>query len=151
MSRLLSRSRRPLVRLLVIAIGTYVAVAGLLMFFEDSLVYHPTPASEYWLAPPSPEVRDVLLTTCAGAPIHGWWLPSPGSSGALLYLHGNAGNLSHRGPTIARLREVVRLSVLIIDYPGFGKSPGMPSEQGCYRAGDAAYDWLTAEQKLDPR
>jgi fermentation-respiration switch protein FrsA (DUF1100 family) len=148
--RLLARLRRPLLRLLVIAIGTYVAVAGLLMFFEDSLVYHPTPASVYWLAPPLPDVRDVLLTTCTGDSIHGWWLPSPGSSGALLYLHGNAGNLSSRGDTVVQLRDALGLSVLIIDYPGFGKSPGTPSEEGCYRAADAAYDWLTDAQHIAP-
>lgn len=137
-------------RLLIIAVGTYIALLGLLMFFENSLVFSPTPANVYWLAPPSPDVRDVTLTTAAGELIHSWWLPCPGSHGALLYLHGNAGNLSSRGETILRLRDMLRLSVLIIDYPGFGKSPGTPSEEGCYRAAEAAYAWLTEEQQIAP-
>src|SRR5690242_6996862 len=106
-----ARIRRILIRVAVIVIGVYVALAGLSMFFEDSLVYFPTPARVYWAAPPSPDVRDVQLTTAAGEQIHGWWLPSPGSAGALLYLHGNAGNLSQRGETVLRLRDALGLSV----------------------------------------
>jgi uncharacterized protein len=142
--------RRWVVRLLVIAIGTCVAVMVLLMFFENDLVFVPTPAQSYWVSPPSRDVRDVMLTTSAGEQIHSWWLPCPASAGALLYLHGNAGNLSMRGDTVLRLRDALDLSVLIIDYPGFGKSPGKPTEEGCYRAADAAYDWLTDEQHIAP-
>jgi fermentation-respiration switch protein FrsA (DUF1100 family) len=144
------RVRRTVVRWLLILAGTYAAICVVMMFFENALVYHPAPASAYWLAPPSPDVRDVVLTSADGAQIHGWWLPCPGATGALLYLHGNAGNLSARGDSIVRLRETLRLPVLIIDYPGFGKSSGTPSEAGCYAAADAAYDWLTREQKIAP-
>ena len=69
-------------------------------------------------------------------------------AGAILYCHGNAGNLSHRGPRspgFATLGE----SILIFDYPGYGKSGGRPSEQGCYQAADAAYDWLICN-RIDP-
>ncbi len=41
-------ARRWVVRLLTITIGTYVALCGLLMFFENSLVFHPTPADHHW-------------------------------------------------------------------------------------------------------
>jgi fermentation-respiration switch protein FrsA (DUF1100 family) len=143
-------SLRSIVRVLVIVLIAYIAVVGLLMFFENTLVYHPTPAVVSWLSPPSPDVRDVFFTTTEGEQIHGWWLPCPGSTGALLYLHGNAGNLSGRGLTVVRLRDALGLSVLIIDYPGFGKSSGVPTEAGCYRAGDAAYAWLKDEQKIAP-
>jgi hypothetical protein len=34
-------------------------------------------------------------------------------------------------------------SVLVFDYPGYGRSGGTPSEAGCYAGADAAYDWLT--------
>jgi fermentation-respiration switch protein FrsA (DUF1100 family) len=41
-------------------------------------------------------------------------------------------------------------SVLIFDYPGYGKSEGKPSEPGCYAAADAAYQWLTQVQQVPP-
>jgi len=68
----------------------------------------------------------------------------------LLYCHGNAGNLSHRGGSIAKLREIFKMHVLIFDYPGYGKSEGRPSEQGCYHAADAAYAFLTDTQEIQP-
>jgi hypothetical protein len=135
-------------RLAVVLICTYVAIVVLLKLFEDTLVYHPTPAAAFW-APIPADARDVVLQA-DGGDVHSWWLPCPGAKGALLYLHGNAGNLSHRRDAVVRLRDTLGLSVHIIDYPGFGKSPGTPSEPGCYRAGDAAYRWLVEEQKIDP-
>ncbi len=109
---------RRLLRFVVIALVAYVGLAAVLMCLENSLVYFPTAASEHWEAAPSPEIRDVTLASPAGDSLHAWWLPCPGSNGALLYLHGNAGNLSHRGPTLLELRDRLRLSVLIVDYPG---------------------------------
>jgi hypothetical protein len=145
----LLRWRKLVLRLVLILICTYVAIIVLLKLFEDSLVYHPTPATAFW-APLPAGARDVMLKSAAGDEIHSWWLPCPGSTGALLYFHGNAGNLSQRRDTIVRLRDTLGLSVHIIDYPGFGKSPGTPSEQACYRAADAAYSWLVDEQKIAP-
>jgi uncharacterized protein len=145
-----ARRGRWIIRLLAISLGLYTALLALMVFFENALVYHPTPASAYWLSPPSPDVRDVVLQTDEGEDIHAWWLPAAGSAGALLYLHGNAGNLSMRGETVLRLSDSLGVSVLVIDYPGFGKSTGVPSEAACYRAADAAYDWLVNDQHIAP-
>lgn len=127
----------------------YLGVAVMMMFLENRLVYHPS-GPEVWMDPPIPEIEDVRFQTAAGETIHGWWLEEPGAERTVLYLHGNAGNLSHRGGTIAKLRRLLKASVLIIDYPGYGKSTGKPSEAGCYQAADAAYDWLFAAQHRDP-
>ena len=34
-------------------------------------------------------------------------------------------------------------STLLVDYRGYGKSTGRPSEEGTYRDADAAWLWLT--------
>ncbi len=153
--------RRPVGMLL----GSYLGVIVVLWLLENWLVYRPTLESEDWQPAPSPEVTDVTLSTSGGPAIHAWWWPMRGApmrgapmrgarrggpGGALLYCHGNAGNLSHRGPSIARMRQVLGESMLIFDYPGYGKSQGRPGEQGCYQAADAAYDWLVHNQKIDP-
>src|SRR5262249_49120336 len=41
-----------------------------------------------------------------------------------------------------------KTSVLIIDYPGYGRSQGKPSEAGCSAAAQAAYDWLTTTKNV---
>ncbi|MCO6488626.1 MAG: alpha/beta hydrolase [Phaeodactylibacter sp.] len=61
--------------------------------------------------------------------------------GVVLYLHGNQGNLQrwakHQG-AFTRLGY----DFFAIDYRGYGKSSGRPSEQGLYADGEAAYRWL---------
>ena len=61
-----------------------------------------------------------------------------------LFLHGNAGNVTHRA---AAMRELAAAgnAVLIPDYRGYGRSQGWPTERGLYRDADAAYEWLIAQ------
>jgi fermentation-respiration switch protein FrsA (DUF1100 family) len=142
--------KRRLVRPLGTLLACYLGVIIVLLALENSLVYHPVRAIQDWCEPPNPRVRDVELRTADGTPIHAWWCPWQGSRGAVLYCHGNAGNLSHRAGSVAELQQVLHESVLIFDYPGYGRSGGRPSEQGCYAAAGAAYDWLVEKQKVPP-
>src|SRR3990172_11196870 len=47
------------------------------------------------------EYEDVWFGAQDGVQLHGWYIPSQGSSRALLFFHGNGGNISHRGDSIA--------------------------------------------------
>jgi fermentation-respiration switch protein FrsA (DUF1100 family) len=123
-----------------------------LMALENWLLYHPTRSTRCWQEPPPAlHVEDVELTTHDGVRIHAWWTAPAGwapSRGAMLYCHGNAGNVSARGEHLAAWQEWMDTAVLIFDYPGYGRSGGRPSEAGCYAAADAAYDWLTASGRV---
>jgi uncharacterized protein len=129
------------------AIIIYVGALLVLMLLENWMVYKAT-GPEDWQVPPNREVQDVQLTAADGTLLHGWWLPREGSKGAVIYFHGNAGNLSGRGQMLVVLRQELSEPVLIVDYPGYGKSGGSPSEAGCYASADAAYNWLTDVQKI---
>lgn len=135
------------------AAACYVGVILVLLALENSLVYHPIREAEEWLPPPNQRVEDVSLATLDYTPIHAWWCPAEdggAEQGAVLYCHGNAGNLSHRGASIQSWLQGVGLPVLIFDYPGYGRSGGTVSEAGCYAAADAAYDWLTRIKQIPP-
>ncbi len=84
---------------------------------------------------------DVWLTTSDGVEIHGWWLPCENALASLLFLHGNAGNITHRLDNLRVLNEA-GFQVLIIDYRGFGRSEGTPGVRGTYLDADAAWNWL---------
>jgi fermentation-respiration switch protein FrsA (DUF1100 family) len=62
---------------------------------------------------------------------------------ATLHLHGNGGNVTHRGLS-ARSIVAAGSSVLLLDYRGYGKSEGTPSEKGLQQDAEAAYDWIVA-------
>jgi fermentation-respiration switch protein FrsA (DUF1100 family) len=125
----------------------YIAVVGLLVLLENELVYMPGSA-ERWTEPAGFVAEDVALRSADGTALHAWWIPNSGE-GAILFCHGQMGNLSSRGGLMKRLLRL-GMPILIFDYPGFGKSEGTPSERGCYAAADAAYDWLVAERKVPP-
>jgi len=67
----------------------------------------------------------------------------------LLYSHGN-------GEDIGRIEEFLKTwvsegwSVITYDYPGYGHSPGKPSEFGCYQAIDSVFEHLTEQKGINP-
>jgi pimeloyl-ACP methyl ester carboxylesterase len=136
----------------------YVVLVGVLLLFENRLVYLATAAADDWSPPEDFIAEDVELQSADGTPLHGWWCPrrsgrsgrSFPDRGAILFCHGQGGNLSHRGWLVPVLQKL-DAPVFLFDYPGFGKSGGRPSEAGCYAAADAAYDWLVETKKIPPR
>jgi uncharacterized protein len=124
---------------------------------ERRMLFFPTSASDDWVQPQDAGLtaEDVSLTLNDGTAIHAWWCPGrdgmdAGRDGAILYCHGNAGNLSYRAYPILELQRFLRLPVFIFDYPGYGRSSGKPSEKGCYASADASYDWLVREKAARP-
>ena len=113
------------------------------MFMEDGFIYFPGRDG----VGDSPG-EDVELTTADGVKIHGWYLPHPEAKAALLYLHGNGGHIGDRRSFIQDLRDLPA-NVLALDYRGYGRSEGRPSEDGLYSDARAAYDWLARSH--DPR
>jgi fermentation-respiration switch protein FrsA (DUF1100 family) len=63
--------------------------------------------------------------------------------------HGNAGNLTDRIERLTFLHSL-NVSVLAIDYRGYGRSEGRPGESGLYADADAAYDYLCHELGVEP-
>jgi fermentation-respiration switch protein FrsA (DUF1100 family) len=93
--------------------------------------------------------RNVNFTTEDGKKLHGWFFPGQKDDPVILHFHGNAGNISHRLDLIRHFLQR-RLQVFIIDYRGFGKSEGSPSEKGLYRDGVAAYEHLVHQEGVLP-
>jgi pimeloyl-ACP methyl ester carboxylesterase len=134
---------------------TYLSLLVILLFLENRFLYHPATAAEYWEPPPAAiAVDDVEMTTVDGTQLHGWWSAPPAwkpDEGAVLFCHGNAGNVSMFGWQMAGWVTERKQAVFAFDYPGFGKSDGTPSEAGCYAAADAAYDYLTQVRHVPAR
>ncbi|MBV9126008.1 MAG: alpha/beta hydrolase [Planctomycetes bacterium] len=135
------------------AAGGYLAVLLILLTLESRILYRPVRAADEWLPPPNARVRDVLLHTTDGTLIHAWWCPTDHwdkSQGALLYCHGTYGNLSLPTNDVRPWQRELGAAVLTFDYPGYGRSEGQPSEEGCYAAAEAAFEWLTQIQQVAP-
>lgn len=122
----------------LIAAGGY----GALYFIANRSVYFPSKYPEgYWSLQEQLGAVDVWLQTADGLRIHAWELRRPGGRFVTLFLHGNAGNVTHRSQ---HLREITAAgsSILIPDYRGYGKSGGRPGESGLYADAEASYEYL---------
>jgi uncharacterized protein len=126
----------------------YLGVVVVFWLLERNLVFRPSSAAE-WKPPINANTQDISLVSADGTKLHAWWLPGRDrSAGAFLHAHGNGGNLSHRGHFAADLQRATGAGVLMFDYPGYGKSEGKPTEEGCYAADEAAFEWLTTTAKF---
>ena len=121
----------------LLAVAAMPRLADRLVFFPSSALDGGTPAAL------GLEYEDVALTAADGVRLHAWWVPAPAGRRAVLLLHGNAGNISHRLDKLAVLAGL-DASVLMLDYRGYGRSEGTPDEPGLYRDAEAAYAWLRA-------
>jgi len=116
-----------------------------------SMVY-PAPMVPVPPAPPEPlEAVHLSLADSVGSggSALAWFQPAPESelkpedAGPLvLFFHGNGENLETMrwSGTFEEFREV-GAAVLAADYPGYGNSPGTPSEDALHATADAALEW----------
>lgn len=105
----------------------------------DRLIYYPMqyPQGD-WALQAEVGAQDRWIQAADGTQLNAWWFPKAEAHFATLFLHGNAGNVTHRLDHAQAILDAGS-AFLVVDYRGYGKSHGRPSEQGFYEDGDAAY------------
>jgi hypothetical protein len=128
---------------------TYVALVAFVWVIQDRLIYYPQAGREIATTPAERGVPydDFTIATEDGEKLNVWWVPASKPRGAVLLFHGNAGNISHR-IDYAFMFRALGYSTLLVDYRGYGKSTGKPSEEGTYKDADAAWRWLTQTRAI---
>lgn len=109
------------------------------LFFYPQTVWISTPADA------AINYQDVWLKANDGTGIHAWWMPAQGTEAdtnvMLLYLHGNAENISSHSHSIYWLPKN-GVSVLALDYRGFGASEGKALMPDVLQDIEAAAAWM---------
>ena len=142
--------RRMLYTVIFIVSATWLLLVILIYTFQSRLIFYP---ERTLLATPADlnlPYEDVLLKTEDGKLIHGWYIRHGAPRATVLFLHGNAGNISHRLESLEMFYRM-GMSVFIIDYHGFGRSEGSPGENETYLDAAAAWKYMTLELKLPAR
>lgn len=122
----------------------WIAMAAFAWLFADGMMF-PAPAPSYRDGP------GVLRLPRADGepPVAAWHLAAPGSNRLLIYHHGNGEDLGHIEGIVREFRSR-GWSVLAYDYPGYGLTPGRPSEAGTYAAAEAAWNYATGPLGYPP-
>jgi fermentation-respiration switch protein FrsA (DUF1100 family) len=148
---------RMLLSLVIMIASAYALLAGFLFFAQSHLVYFPQTGRDFIATPEQLGLpyESVTLQTEDGVTLHGWLVPAQaaidrmGTTGTVLFFHGNAGNISHRIDYLSMFHRL-GYQTFIFDYRGYGQSDGSPSESGTYIDAQAAWDYLVEERGIPP-
>lgn len=130
----------------------YLLYVALVVGFQRSVMYPgrripapsaagPTDLARYW------------LTTGSGG-VDAWFLPpvphdSTERRPALIFFHGNYELIDHWIDEFDPIRER-GFGVMLVEYPGYGRSDGPTTMRTIMQAAVAAYDRLAAREDVDP-
>src|SRR5690606_34089906 len=111
-------------RILMFLGAAYGLFAVTLYFLQGAILFPATRAMARTPADIGLDYENIVRPV-NGFETHAWYVPLENHRGAVLFSHGNAGNLSDRLESIALLRSF-GFSVLAYDYGGYGNSTGSP-------------------------
>jgi uncharacterized protein len=141
---------RPALVLATVLLGLLVVYWAALFFWQRTLLFPAPPLAG---APARPgDAEAVWLVTTAGR-VEAWYLPPLVSAGnpapLLLFTHGN-GELIDYWPDDFEEPRRWGLAVLLVEYPGYGRSGGAPSQTSVTAAVLAAFEWARQQPSVDP-
>jgi len=110
---------------------------------HNTLIFAPT---REFIATPDTEginYEEVFIKTEDGETLYGYFLPyKDKTKNTILYLHGNADNISSWYTACTEIQKKVPVNALVVDYRGYGKSTGSPTRIGVIKDAVAMYDFL---------
>ena len=140
-----------LIRILLAGLALYVFYGAVLFFAQRRFIFPRhlvrTPPAD---ASDTSGIDRIWLTSRAGR-TETWLLPpETGASPApaVIVAHGNAELIDHWVVEVAALRRL-GFAVLLVEYPGYGRSEGSPTQASVTETFVAAYDMLAARDDVD--
>jgi len=126
--------------------GVFVMMQRQFLFPGTQIAAPPTGAERL------PGVEQIWLATSFGQ-VEAWFLPPELESGiqaapAVIFAHGNA-ELIDDWPDDLQPFTQLGIGVLLVEYPGYGRSAGEPSQRSITETFVTAYDILTARDDVD--
>jgi fermentation-respiration switch protein FrsA (DUF1100 family) len=132
----------------------YAGYCGFLFIMQRQMMFPrgliPTPSDS---APKIPGLEQIWLDTSFGK-VETWFLP-PESKAArrqapvVIFAHGN-GELIDYWPDELKTFTKFGMGLLLVEYPGYGRSAGKPSQESITQVFLAAYDLLAKRKDIDP-
>jgi pimeloyl-ACP methyl ester carboxylesterase len=150
--RQLPRFRR-IVMPFVIAAGLLYAVFLSLLYFNQGSILYPGTSNRVDPVPPHAEGAEVLKVATAAGAVDAIFLPATDGAAAapkplVIYGHGNGEVIDYWLTGLQGFRDR-GIGVLLVEYPGYGRSSGSPSEVSIRAAMDAAYDRIATDPRVD--
>lgn len=121
----------------------YAAIGIYLVLMERRLLFKPARTIVVTPSKLGVHFEDILITSAGGEKLHAWFVPAAANSKVILFCHGNNGNIGECLDTLSILHRL-GYSTLLFDYRGYGKSSGVPTEQGVCQDALSVWQYLCA-------
>jgi fermentation-respiration switch protein FrsA (DUF1100 family) len=138
-----------IVAIAVVGAGMFV-LAVVVRAMEAEMAFFPSPGEDATPASYGLPYSPLTLATSDGERLRVWHLQRADARAQILYFHGNGGNLSVWADILVGLWRR-GFDVIAVDYRGYGRSTGRPSEAGLYRDVDAAVGLVHGRVRLANR
>jgi uncharacterized protein len=132
------------------AVALYLGYLCALFFGQGALIY---PGARIAVAPAPPQAAGLVpleIATSQGS-VEALFLPASSAGGrqpVVIFAHGNGEVIDYWVSALSGFQER-GIGVLLVEYPGYGRSSGSPSERSIRAAMDAAYDRIAADPRVD--
>ena len=138
-----NRTFRKAMSIALYAVLAWLALLAWLTLNERRLLFFPDRTLAAEPADFGLRAEELWIPVEDGVTLHGWWIAGSGDR-VLVWYHGNAGDIADRLPNARWFVDNLGVSVVLVDYRGYGRSTGTPDEAGVYRDGLAVYDTVVA-------
>ena len=126
---------------------TWAAFVATALMLENSLVFKPMPDWQDHPARHGLDASPIHVPTPDGELLRGWQFRATGqkTGQTIIWYHGNAGNVSTRLASAARLVSETNANLVLVDYRTYGRSTGTHvNERTLYVDALAIFDFVTA-------
>jgi hypothetical protein len=152
MTPILSERGYRLIHVILTLAGLYAAYAGLLFFLQRSMIF-PRSMIAAATGLSLPKNVDRWMVNTEKETVEAWFMPADDKfqppCPAVIFSHGNA-ELIDFWPEYLDQFPKNGVHLLLVEFPGYGRSTGIPSEASITRAMATAYDLLLTQDRVDP-
>ncbi len=128
-------------RIIIVFFSLLLILVAMFYLFQDKLIFRSVQLDKNYIFKFNQPFEEHFITTEDAEVINALWFKSEGKSkGLILYFHGNAHNLQRWGNYADDLTHL-GYDVVMMDYRGYGKSSGQPTEQNLYKDAEMLYQW----------
>ncbi len=129
-------------KFIILLFAGYLALAISLYALQEKIIFQSKTLDEHYKFTFDQPFNEIEIAGASGQSINAIiFNPAiPTTKGTILYFHGNADNMQRWGSYAIDFTQL-GYQVLMIDYTGFGKSRGLPSEEALYQNAEDTWAW----------
>ena len=137
----MEKSMKKVVYVLLGIVSVFVLYLATLFFLQDKMLFKP---DNNYISPQKAKLSGVsenMLTMSDGTKIMTWAKEGDKNLPAILFFHGNRGQIAEFAPQIVRFNEE-GYGTFLAEYRGYGNSEGKINQEKMFSDGVEVYDWI---------